>query len=57
MILKTLRLRNSRKYENAYVEFPDGVIGIIRLNGVGKTTLIEAIGWVLFGLDGSGSSM
>ncbi|MHC1599307.1 MAG: AAA family ATPase, partial [Candidatus Methanospirareceae archaeon] len=49
MLLKTLTLRNYRKYKDASVEFPDGVIGIIGLNGVGKTTLIEAIGWALFG--------
>jgi exonuclease SbcC len=49
MLLKTLALRNYRKYKDASVEFPDGVIGIIGLNGVGKTTLIEAIGWALFG--------
>ncbi len=49
MLLKTLTLRNYRKYKDASVEFPDGVIGIIGLNGVGKTTLVEAIGWALFG--------
>ncbi|MBE0517296.1 MAG: SMC family ATPase [Methanophagales archaeon] len=49
MLLKSLTLRNYRKYKNTSVEFPDGVIGIIGLNGVGKTTLVEAIGWALFG--------
>nr|CBH38960.1 hypothetical protein BSM_24370 [uncultured archaeon] len=49
MLLKTLTLRNYRKYKNVNVEIPDGVIGIIGLNGVGKTTFIESIGWVLFG--------
>ncbi|MHC1610896.1 MAG: AAA family ATPase [Candidatus Methanospirareceae archaeon] len=49
MLLKTLALKNYRKYKDAYIEFPDGVTGIIGLNGVGKTSLIEAIGWALFG--------
>jgi exonuclease SbcC len=49
MLLKALTLTNYRKYKNANVELPDGVIGIIGPNGVGKTTLIESIGWVLFG--------
>ena len=49
MILKTLTLRNFRKFKNATVEFPDGVTGVVGLNGVGKSTIFEAISWVLFG--------
>jgi exonuclease SbcC len=49
MILKTLTLRNFRKFKIATVEFPDGVTGVVGLNGVGKSTIFEAIAWVLFG--------
>ena len=31
------------------IEFPENVIGIIGENGAGKSSLIEAIGWVLYG--------
>jgi exonuclease SbcC len=49
MILKTLTLRNYRKFENVIIEFPDGVTGVLGLNGVGKSTIFEAIAWVLYG--------
>jgi exonuclease SbcC len=49
MILKTLTLRNFRKFKNATLEFPDGVTGVIGLNGAGKSTIFEAIAWVLYG--------
>ena len=49
MILKTLTLKNFRKFKQASIEFPDGVIGVIGLNGVGKSTIFEAIAWVLYG--------
>lgn len=49
MILKTLTLRNFRKFKNTTIEFPDGVTGIVGLNGVGKSTIFEAIAWVLYG--------
>lgn len=38
------------------MEFPDGVIGIIGPNGVGKSTLIEAISWALYGNDAQRTS-
>jgi len=49
MILKTLALRNYRKFENVIIEFPDGVTGVLGLNGVGKSTIFEALAWVLYG--------
>ena len=49
MILKTLTLRNYRKFKNAIIEFPDGVTGVLGLNGVGKSTIFEALAWVLYG--------
>ena len=49
MILKTLQLKNFRKFKDALIEFPDGITGVVGLNGVGKSTLFEAIAWVLYG--------
>jgi len=49
MILKNLTLTNYRKFKHSTIEFPDGVIGIIGLNGVGKSTIFEAIAWSLYG--------
>ena len=49
MILKNLTLVNFRKFKNTTIEFPDGVTGVIGLNGAGKSTVFEAIAWVLYG--------
>jgi len=49
MILKTLTLKNYRKFKNELIEFPDGVTGVLGLNGVGKSTIFEALAWVLYG--------
>jgi exonuclease SbcC len=49
MILKSIRLKNFRKFKDCYIEFPDGVIGVVGLNGAGKSTLFEAIAWTLYG--------
>jgi exonuclease SbcC len=49
MILKSIRLKNFRKFKESYIEFPDGVTGVVGLNGVGKSTMFEAIAWTLYG--------
>ena len=49
MIIQNLRLTNYRRFKHLGLEFPEDLIGIIGCNGSGKTTIIEAIGWALYG--------
>jgi len=56
MHLIKLELNNYRRFEEAEIEFPDGVVGIIGNNGAGKSSLVEAIAWVLYGNDVARSS-
>ena len=49
MILKLLRLKNFRKFKDVTIDFPDGITGVVGLNGVGKSTIFEAIAWILYG--------
>ena len=49
MKLLKLELQNFRQYKNSIIDFPSGLLAIIGENGVGKTTLIEAILFSLFG--------
>lgn len=49
MIIMNIKLINYRKFRNQFIEFPEGIIGIVGKNGVGKSTIFEAIGWALYG--------
>jgi len=49
MIIKSIRLKNFRKFKDTLIEFPDGVTGVVGLNGAGKSTIFEAVAWVLYG--------
>lgn len=49
MRISYLELKNYRRFKELRLQFPDGVVGILGLNGVGKSTIIEAVAWALFG--------
>jgi exonuclease SbcC len=51
MRLNSLRLCNFRQHADTYITFEDGLTGIIGANGSGKTTILEAIAWALYGQD------
>lgn len=50
MKFKKIRLKNIRSYEEAEIEFPDGSILFSGDIGSGKTTILLAIEYALFGL-------
>ena len=49
MKLVGLELKNFRQHVDASIAFQDGVTGIVGPNGSGKTTILEAIAWALYG--------
>jgi exonuclease SbcC len=49
MKLIRLKMTNFKKFRSAEIEFRDGLTGIIGNNGAGKSTIVEAISWSLYG--------
>jgi len=47
--LLSITLHNYRKFKHAEINFPEGIIGLIGHNGSGKSTIIEAVGWAIYG--------
>lgn len=50
MHITKIELENIKSHASAVFEFPRGTTAIIGENGAGKTSIIEAVAWVLFDL-------
>src|SRR6266550_622263 len=50
MQLLRLRLVNFRQHADTELEFGPGITGIIGPNGSGKTSILEALAWALYGV-------
>jgi len=54
VLLHKLRLINFKRYRDQEIFFQDGITGIVGNNGTGKSSIVEAILFALFGLQGTG---
>jgi DNA repair exonuclease SbcCD ATPase subunit len=55
-MIRRLTLRNWRNYEDITVKFEAGTTFVVASNGVGKTSLVEAARWALFGMIAPGTA-
>jgi DNA repair protein SbcC/Rad50 len=47
--VRRLRLQNYRRHRDTELELPEGVVAVLGRNGSGKSSLLEAIAFALFG--------
>jgi DNA repair protein SbcC/Rad50 len=54
MILDRLILRNFKRFRDEEIHFRDGITGILGNNGTGKSSLVQAIFFALYGVQATG---
>ncbi|MDD1706991.1 MAG: SMC family ATPase, partial [Methanoregulaceae archaeon] len=54
MLLEHLVLSNFKRFREADIHFRDGITGIIGNNGTGKSSIVEAVLFALYGVKGTG---
>jgi len=52
MILDRLTLRNYKRFRDVDITFTNGITGIVGNNGVGKSSIVDAVFFALFGVSG-----
>jgi len=56
MILDRLILKNFKRFRHETIEFKDGITGILGNNGTGKSSIVQAIFFALYGVQATGIS-
>lgn len=56
IIIKSLTLKNFKGIKNLFINLNDGSTEIYGANAVGKTSIFDAVSWMLFGKDSFGKS-
>ncbi len=54
MLLNKLAMRNFKRFRNQDITFQDGITGIVGNNGTGKSSIVAAVLFALYGLQGTG---
>ena len=56
MIIDRIILKNFKRFRNQEIRFKDGITGIVGNNGTGKSSIVEAILFALYGVQATGIS-
>jgi len=54
VLLNKLRMRNFKRFRDQEIVFQDGITGIVGNNGTGKSSIVSAVLFALYGLQGTG---